>query len=164
MLGDIIRRMATTRKAGGETPAKGSRRRAQTARSASRAAGRRSGTGRARAARGEPAWGPEGRTEFLIKTVGGVTKLALTLNVAKSQPSRWRTGEDVPSPEVAARMLDLEHVMALAMQAWEPEVANDWLQAPNGFLGGAVPLDVLRVRGSAEVIDALKATISGSYA
>jgi uncharacterized protein (DUF2384 family) len=96
--------------------------------------------------------------------VGGVTKLALTLNVAKSQPSRWRTGEDVPSPEVAARMLDLEHVMALAMQAWEPEVANDWLQAPNGFLGGAVPLDVLRVRGSAEVIDALKAAISGSYA
>lgn len=152
----------TTRKAKrSETAGKEVRPKVQTARSASSTPGRRSTTRRARI---EPGWDPKGRTEFLIKTVGGVTKLALTLDVAKSQPSRWRTGEEVPSPEVAARMLDLEHVMALAMQAWEPEVANDWLRTPNGFLRGALPLDVLRARGSAEVIDALKATISGSYA
>jgi hypothetical protein len=34
----------------------------------------------------------------------------------------------------------------------------------NGFLDGARPIDVLLQRGSADVIDALKATLSGAYA
>jgi uncharacterized protein (DUF2384 family) len=117
-----------------------------------------------RRAKVPPAWRPEERTEFLIDSVGGVTALARALGVSASQPSRWRTGEDVPSPEVASRLLDLEHVIALAMQAWDPAVVMDWLTTANGFLGGAQPVEVLRQRGSAEVIDALKATLSGAFA
>jgi len=111
-----------------------------------------------------PAWRPEERAEFLIEHVGGVTALARALNVSPSQPSRWRTGAEIPSPEVAARLLDLEHVLALAMQAWDPAVAMDWMNSANGFLLGAAPIEVLRQRGSAEVIDALEATLSGAYA
>lgn len=109
-------------------------------------------------------WRPVERTQFLIDTVGGVTKLARTLGVSVSQPSRWRSGEEVPSPEVAARLLDLDHVVALAVQAWDPAVVMDWMTSANGFLNGARPIDVLSQRGSSEVIDALKATISGAYA
>jgi Protein of unknown function (DUF2384) len=110
------------------------------------------------------AWRPETRTQFLIDNVGGVTKLARALDVSPSQPSRWKSGNEVPSPEVAARLLDLEHVVALGMQAWNPEVLMDWMNSANGFLGGARPIEVLRLRGSAEVIDALRSTISGAYA
>jgi hypothetical protein len=60
--------------------------------------------------------------------------------------------------------LDLDHVVALALQAWAPAVVMDWMTTANGFLDGALPLEVLRQRGSSEVIDALRATISGAYA
>lgn len=114
--------------------------------------------------KGSPAWRPAERTQFLIDTVGGVTKLARTLGVAASQPSRWRSGEEVPSPEIASKLLDLDHVVALAVQAWDPAVVMDWMTTSNGFLDGAQPIKVLLQRGSPEVIDALKATISGAYA
>jgi hypothetical protein len=110
-----------------------------------------------------PAWHPIERTQFLIDTVGGVTKLARTLGVSASQPSRWRSGAEVPSPEIASKLLDLDHVVALALQAWDPEVVMDWMTTANGFLDGAQPIEVLRQRGSSEVIEALKATISGAY-
>ncbi len=109
-------------------------------------------------------WRSAERAQFLIDTVGGVTKLAKTLGVSKSQPSRWKSGQEIPSPEVAAKLLDLDHVLALAVQTWHPTVVMDWMTTANGFLEGARPIDVLLQRGSAEVIDALKATLSGAYA
>jgi uncharacterized protein (DUF2384 family) len=111
-----------------------------------------------------PSWRSAERAQFLVDTVGGVNKLARILGVSPSQPSRWKSGQEVPSPEVAARLLDLDHVVALAMQAWHPRIVTDWLDTANGFLDGARPIDVLLQRGAAEVIDALKATLSGAYA
>lgn len=109
-------------------------------------------------------WGSAERTGFLVDTVGGVNQLARTLGVSPSQPSRWKSGQEVPSPEVAAKLLDLDHVIALAVQAWHPTVVMDWMTTANGFLDGAEPIEVLMQRGSADVIDALKATLSGAYA
>ena len=111
-----------------------------------------------------PTWRSAERAQFLIDTVGGVNQLAKTLGVSPSQPSRWKSGQEVPSPDVAAKLLDLDHVIALAMQTWHPAVVMDWMTAGNGFLEGARPIDVLLQRGSAEVIDALKAGLSGAYA
>jgi len=110
------------------------------------------------------AWRSAERAQFLIDTVGGVNKLAKTLGVSPSQPSRWKSGQEVPSPDVAAKLLDLDHVVALAVQTWHPAIVMDWMTTANGFLQGARPIDVLLQRGSAEVIDALKATLSGAYA
>jgi uncharacterized protein (DUF2384 family) len=109
-------------------------------------------------------WAAQERTTFLLDNFGGVTKLASALDVSKSQPSRWRTGEEVPGPEAAGRLLDLDHVFAYAMQAWDPGVVTDWLESPNGFLDGARPIDVLRQRGASDVVAAIRATISGAYA
>jgi len=120
--------------------------------------------GSAATSKAPPSWRPVERTQFLIDTVGGVTKLARTLGVSPSQPSRWRSGKEVPGPEIAAKLLDLEHVVALAMQAWDPVVVMDWMTTANGFLDGAHPIDVLLQRGSPEVIVALQATVSGAYA
>lgn len=123
-----------------------------------------SSAGRRKPVSASAAWRPAERTEFLIDAVGGVNELARTLGVAASQPSRWRSGKEVPSPSVAARLLDLDHVVALAAQTWHLDVVRDWMTTGNGFLGGARPLDVLVQRGAPEVIDALKATLSGAYA
>lgn len=70
----------------------------------------------------------------------------------------------MPSPDDSAKFPDLDHVIALAAQTWHPAVVTDWMTTGNGFLEGARPIDVLLQRGSAEVIDALKTSLSGTYA
>lgn len=109
-------------------------------------------------------WNPPARTEFLIGAYGGVTKLANALGVSKSQPSRWRSGQESPSVAVAKRLLDLDHVMGRACLVWAPEVAAAWMESANAFLDGARPIDVLSSRGSNDVINALDATLSGAFA
>jgi uncharacterized protein (DUF2384 family) len=104
------------------------------------------------------------RTEYLVSQFGGVTALADLLSVAKSQPSRWQRGEELPSPAKARELIDLDHITARARMLWEPEVVQDWLQGPNSYLDGARPIDVLRVRGSTEVLQALDAAASGAFA
>jgi uncharacterized protein (DUF2384 family) len=104
------------------------------------------------------------RTEFVIEALGGVTAAAQLLGVSKSQPSRWRTGVEQPSPAKARELIDLDHVLARVLLVWTPDVAVDWLTGSNSYLDGARPIDVLRVRGSAEVLEALDAAASGAFA
>ncbi|MDN5797837.1 MAG: helix-turn-helix domain-containing protein [Intrasporangium sp.] len=103
------------------------------------------------------------RTEFLVEALGGITRLAELLDVSKSQPSRWRSGKEQPSPAKARELIDLDHVLARATLIWESEVAIDWLFGSNSYLDGARPIDVLRVRGSSEVLDALDAAAAGAF-
>lgn len=94
------------------------------------------------------------RTEALIQHVGSVTAAAELLGVDKSQPTRWRKGTAIPSPEKGRLLNDLEHVFSRAAMIFEPEVIKDWMTGPNRYLGGR-PIDVLRERGASEVLDAL---------
>ncbi len=103
------------------------------------------------------------RTEFLVKVVGGA-ELARMLGVSRSQPTRWRSGAEQPGPDAARGLVDLDHVMTRALMLWPARVATDWLTSANAYLDGARPIDVLKVRGSAEVIDALDAATAGVYA
>jgi uncharacterized protein (DUF2384 family) len=70
----------------------------------------------------------------------------------------------VPDPDIAAKLVDLDHIISLATQTWHPAIAMDWMTTGNGFLEGARPIDVLLQRGLSEVIDALEASLSGAYA
>jgi uncharacterized protein (DUF2384 family) len=112
----------------------------------------------------EPSWLPQARTQFLIDTLGGVTKVADVLGVSKSQPSRWKDGTERPGAETGRLIVDLEHVIARALQIWEPDVVPVWLTSANPYLNQARPIDVLRSRGAGEVLEALDATLSGAYA
>lgn len=103
------------------------------------------------------------RTEFLIDALGSGSALADVLGVSRSQPTRWRTGKESPSPQVARELVDLDHVMARASMLFTQPVALDWLTSSNSYLDGARPIDVLKTRGSAEVIAALDAALAGAF-
>lgn len=103
------------------------------------------------------------RTEFLIDAVGSGSTLADLLGVSRSQPTRWRTGKESPSPQIARELVDLDHVMARASMLFTQPVALDWLGSSNSYLDGARPIDVLKTRGSAEVIAALDAAMAGAF-
>ena len=103
------------------------------------------------------------RTEFLIDAVGSGSILADLLGVSRSQPTRWRTGKESPSPQIARELVDLDHVMARASMLFTQPVALDWLNSSNSYLDGARPIDVLKTRGSAEVVAALDAAMAGAF-
>lgn len=105
----------------------------------------------------------EQRTEFLIAALGSAANLAKLLGVSRSQPTRWRTGDEVPSPAVARLLIDLDHVLARASMVFPQPVALDWLTSANSFLDGARPIDVLQTRGSTEVVQALDAVMAGAF-
>lgn len=125
---------------------------------------RASAASKAAAQKAPADWSPAVRTAFLIDAFGGARKLAGALGVSSSQPTRWKSGHERPGLEAARKLLDLDHVLARAQLVWEPEAALIWLESPNAFLDGARPIDVLLLRGSSEVLDALDATMAGAFA
>lgn len=100
------------------------------------------------------------RTNFLIESLGSGAELARLLGVNRSQPAQWRSGKESPGPVTAQRLVDLDYVVAKALLIWPPKAAIDWLEGPNSFLDGARPIDVLRLRGSADVVRALEAALA----
>lgn len=104
------------------------------------------------------------RAQLAVEALGGPTRVGELLGVASSQPSRWARGEAVPGPESARLLADLDHVIAVAEQVWDPSLVAGWLIANNPHLGDARPIDVARVCGSAPVIDALRAEAAGAFA
>jgi uncharacterized protein (DUF2384 family) len=105
---------------------------------------------------------PDRRTEFVVNILGNQGAADL-LEVNKSQPSRWRSGEESPSPTVARRLIDLDYVLGRLLLVWDKSVAADWLTTPNGFLDGATPIEVIEARGTTDVIDAIEAEGAEAY-
>jgi Protein of unknown function (DUF2384) len=117
----------------------------------------------AKAGRPTPVWGPAERAARLARLFG-TRGLARLLGVSPSQPSRWQSGQEVPGPLVAPRLVDLDYVVSRLLLLWDESVLLDWLTGPNGFLEGARPIDVILTRGTTDVVDAIQAQASGAYA
>ena len=90
--------------------------------------------------------------------------LAAIVDVSRSAVSRWVTGEDTPRGANAAAGLDLDFIIARYALVYPATTFLGWFAAPNAFLNGATPKDVLHLEGPSRVIDALSSEISGSYA
>lgn len=106
----------------------------------------------------------QAKAQHVIQRVGGPTATARLIGVATSQPSRWARGQEAPSARSRKHVLDLDYVLSRLDDLYEPSVAARWLESPNSFLDGARPMDVLLHEGPAPVIEAVDATIAGSYA
>jgi transcriptional regulator with XRE-family HTH domain len=90
--------------------------------------------------------------------------LAAIVDVSRSSVSRWVKGEDVPKGPNAAAVLDLDFLIARYALVYPVSTFRDWFGAPNAFLNGAAPKDVLSLEGPGRVVDALGSEASGSYA
>jgi uncharacterized protein (DUF2384 family) len=94
----------------------------------------------------------------------GNSTAARLLGVDRAQVSRWNHGKDPLSPEMLRRVLDFEYILNRLLQVFAPDVAGGWLVGSEPLLGGARPLDVLFLRGSAPVIEALDGIVKGVHA
>lgn len=110
-------------------------------------------------------WRPVQRARFVTEVAGGTRRAAELLDVAASQASRWASGESVPGPVQARLLVDIDHVFAHALLVWaDVRVARDWLTTANANLDGVRPVEWIRMHGTAEVVDALRAEAAGAYA
>jgi transcriptional regulator with XRE-family HTH domain len=110
------------------------------------------------------AWAPEKRIAFLSDILGGHTRVARLLGVSASQPTRWEKGEETPSLAIAERIIGLDAVVAQLLLVWDRSLVTDWLTTGNAHLAGARPIDVLKHRGSGEVLEAIRSEAAGAFA
>ncbi|MFW0784545.1 MbcA/ParS/Xre antitoxin family protein [Gordonia sp. CPCC 206044] len=100
------------------------------------------------------------RVSYLADSFGK-TRLAELIGVSRSQPTRWITGEEHPGPIAGPLLIDLEHIYARARLIWGENAAQVWLTSQNSYLGGARPIDALKLSGAAAVLTALDAETWG---
>jgi hypothetical protein len=91
-------------------------------------------------------------------------ELAGWLGVDRSQLSRYRRGRQRPGGEVGWRLTGLQAVVQALRQVLEADAVADWLLGVNAHLNQRRPLDVLREGRVAEVMNAVEAERTGSFA
>lgn len=102
------------------------------------------------------------RLARLIDELGN-NRVADLLSVSPSQPSRWRSGKEGIGAENQRKLIDLDYVFGRLEQLFPSRQAEIWLTSYNAHLGGR-PIDVLRIRGAAPVIEAIDAEAQGAFA
>lgn len=114
---------------------------------------------------GEPHLRLVAESERLERLIGelGNNRVAKLLSVSVSQPSRWRSGKEGIGPENQRKLIDLDYVFGRLEQLFTARQAEIWLTSYNAHLG-ARPVDVLRIRGAAPVIEAVDAEAQGAFA
>lgn len=94
----------------------------------------------------------------------GSNGVAEMLAVSRSQPSRWRSGQERISPQNQRRIVDLDYVVTRFGQLYSsPALLRTWLTSQNPHLG-ARPLDVLRLEGPRPLLLAIDALAQGAPA
>src|SRR5699024_11031832 len=85
-----------------------------------------------------PSYAAAAAAARVIDALGSNT-VADLLGVARSQPSRWRSGEEGPSSENRKKLSDLDHVLDRLLAELHPDQAGLWLTGPNPHFTGARP-------------------------
>jgi uncharacterized protein (DUF2384 family) len=92
------------------------------------------------------------------------------LAVKPDAPQAFDTGEKLSrlvksfGQNATAELVDLEYVLDRALRIFYPDEAGPWLTQPEPLLGGAIPLNVLVLRGAAPVVAALTRIGAGAFA
>jgi len=107
-----------------------------------------------------------GRTVLVISPESPLTNalIAQAVGVARSQPTRWLSNEETPSPQSQARLADLYNVAAQFQTVWPASMLPQWFESANAHLAGRKPIDVFRLEGGAPLLRALRADGAGAYA
>lgn len=104
------------------------------------------------------------RLESARRAFRSDAKLAEALGVDRAQLKRWREGRTEPGSENADRIVGLDTAVQLLSTYLEPSSIPKWLMGINAHLGDRRPVDLLREGSLSDVIAAIEALKSGSYA
>jgi Antitoxin Xre/MbcA/ParS C-terminal toxin-binding domain len=75
----------------------------------------------------------------------------------------WASGEVSPDPESSRYIIDIDHVLSRLLMLFRPEVAQIWITSPHAQLSGARPIDVVKIRGAAEVLEIIDGLFQGTF-
>ncbi|MGH7578235.1 MAG: helix-turn-helix domain-containing protein [Longimicrobiales bacterium] len=89
--------------------------------------------------------------------------VAEALGVNRTQLSRWREGR-TPDPENLDRLVGLDAVVQLLTGFLSETTIPKWLRSPNPRLGDRTPLYMLQRGRLPDVIAAIQAEKSGTFA
>jgi uncharacterized protein (DUF2384 family) len=104
------------------------------------------------------------RLESARRAFPSDAQMAEALGVGRAQVKRWREGQTVPGPVNAERIVGLDAAVELLSGFLEPTSIPKWLMGINAHLGDRRPIDLLQQGNLSEVIAAIEALKSGSYA
>jgi hypothetical protein len=103
------------------------------------------------------------RLESIARVFDSDAEVAEALGVNRSQPGRWRAGQQ-PDAENADRIVGLDAVIEMLSGYLSPTSIRKWLNGTNAHLGDRRPIAVLRSGMLSDVIAAIEAEKSGAYA
>ena len=103
------------------------------------------------------------KVDALRVDFGSSARLADMLGVSRAQVTRWLRGSGI-DPLNAEKVDLLELVWSNLLRIYEPEVARSWLFGLNPVLGDRRPIDLIRQGRTEELMRAIRAERSDSFA
>jgi uncharacterized protein (DUF2384 family) len=103
------------------------------------------------------------KVEALRADFRSAAQLADMLGVSRSQVTRWLRGAGI-DPLNAEKVDLLELVWSSLLRLYEKEAALAWLFGINPFLGDRRPIDLVRAGRTEELMRAVRAERSDSFA
>lgn len=99
-----------------------------------------------------------------LATALGVPLLATLVNARQDDLSRIIAGLKPVPPEIAKRVVDLDYLLARALQIFgDAQVVIDWLDGIEPAFGYAKPIVMLAKKGAAPLLDVLDIIEAGAY-
>ncbi len=103
------------------------------------------------------------KVEALRDDLHSAAQLAEMLGVSRSQVTRWLRGSGI-DPLNAEKVDLLELVWANLLRLYERDAALAWLFGLNPYLGDRRPIDLIRAGRTEELMRAVRAERSDSFA
>jgi hypothetical protein len=89
--------------------------------------------------------------------------VANVLQIRPETVSRWNQGKAFPQPGPEKVLLDLEYIVDLLADMYEPQEARTWLFARQKLLGGDVPAALIHDGQTDRVLSVIKQLLEGVY-
>jgi transcriptional regulator with XRE-family HTH domain len=89
--------------------------------------------------------------------------VANVLQIRPETVSRWNQGKAFPQPDAERVLLDLEYVVDLLADLYEPQEARMWLFARQRLLDGAIPAELIRHKDAERVLAVIRQLLEAVY-
>ena len=100
-----------------------------------------------------------------LATILGIRPLAGLLGIDSGNLNQMAAGKRNVPEEIGKRLLDLDHVLARALQVFgDAQVVVDWLEGTEPTFGFGKPIVVLAKRGAGPLLEVLDRIDAGAYA